>query len=237
MNRRIAIVSATEKEIAPLLNHLRTHAEEHSFQTFQYHGLLIDILYSGIGIMQTALTLMEYISHRHPNGWIQMGIGGAFDPSLRIGEVYQIQSEMLTGFGAEDRDGRIMDPFELGWNDPDGFPFTNGKLECSYRSPYPLTTATGMTTFHSSGHQLHIDQMRSKQHGQIENMEGAPFFYISLIKRIPFLSIRSISNMVEPRDTGKWKMESAIQNLNDAVLHIFEESKLNPDKLFRNSAG
>ena len=237
MNRRIAIVAATEKEIEPLLNDLRLHAEEHSFQTFQYHGLLIDILYSGIGIMQTALTLMEYLSHRHPNGWIQAGIGGAFDPSLSIGEVYQIQSERLSEFGAEDRNGHIIDPFELGWNDPDGFPFTNGILECSYRTTYTLPLATGMTTFHSSGNQQHIDQLRSKPYGQIENMEGATFFYISLIKRIPFLSIRSISNMVEPRDTTRWKIDLAIQNLNDTILRTLDESKLNPDKLFRNSTG
>jgi futalosine hydrolase len=180
---------------------------------------------------------MEYLSHRHPNGWIQAGIGGAFDPSLSIGEVYQIQSEMLSGFGAEDRDGRILDPFELGWNDPDGFPFTNGILDCSYRAINTLPLATGMTTFHSSGNQQHIDQLRSKQYGQIENMEGAPFFYISLIKRIPFLSIRSISNMVEPRDTNRWKIDLAIQNLNKIMLRALDESKLNPDKLFRNSAG
>ncbi len=61
MSRKITIVSATENEIDPLLNYLKIHAEHHSFQTYQLHGLLIDILYSGIGILHTSVidTLMD----------------------------------------------------------------------------------------------------------------------------------------------------------------------------------
>ena len=102
MNRKITIVSSTEKEIDPLVSYLRKHAEQHSFQTYSLHGLLIDILYSGIGILHTTYTLMDYLSHRHPDGWIQAGIGGAFDPVLGIGDVYQVGQEMISGFGAED---------------------------------------------------------------------------------------------------------------------------------------
>jgi futalosine hydrolase len=233
VNHKIAFVAATDKEIEPLLNYLRSHAEQHSFQTFQLHGLLIDIIYTGIGILKTTYTLMDYLSHRHPDGWIQVGIGGAFDQALPIGSVYQIQSELISGFGAEDTDGSILDAFTLGWNDPNRFPFTEGALECPYDNFLLLPSATGMTTFHAHGEQRNIDRLRLMPNGQIENMEGAAFFYISLLKKIPFLSIRSISNVVEARDKSKWKMEMAIQNLNDIVLQMLEKSNLNIDKLFR----
>ena len=65
MNHKIAFVAATDKEIEPLLNYLRSHAEQHSFQTFQLHGLLIDIIYTGIGILKTTYTLMDYPSPLH----------------------------------------------------------------------------------------------------------------------------------------------------------------------------
>ena len=233
MNHKIAFVAATDKEIEPLLNYLRTHAEQHSFQTFQLHGLLIDIIYTGIGILKTTYTLMDYLSHRHPDGWIQVGIGGAFDPALPIGNVYQIQSEMISGFGAEDTDGSILDAFTLGWDDPNRFPFTNDVLECPYDNFLLLPSTTGMTTFHAHGNQQNIDVLRGQPHGQVENMEGAAFFYISLLKKIPFLSIRSISNVVEARDKTKWKMELAIQGLNDNLIQMLEKSNLNKDKLFR----
>lgn len=233
MSHKIAFVAATDKEIEPLLNYLRTHAEQHSFQTFQLHGLLIDIIYTGIGILKTTYTLMDYLSHRHPDGWIQVGIGGAFDPALPIGNVYQIQSEMISGFGAEDTDGNILDAFTLGWNDPDRFPYTSGLLLCPYHSFLPLPEATGMTTFYAHGHQGNIDVLRQQPHSQVENMEGAAFFYISLLKKIPFLSIRSISNVVEARDKSKWKMEMAIEHLNVTLFEMLEKSNLNVDKLFR----
>lgn len=234
MSRKITIISATEKEIDPLLNYLKKHAEHQSFQTYQLHGLLIDILYSGIGILQTTFSLMDYLSHRHPDGWIQAGIGGAFDPSLAIGDVYQVNTEIISGFGAEDKDGIIMDPFVLGWSHPDNFPFTGGLLACPYTSVTELQIASGMTTFFAHGHAPHIEQLKSQAHGQIENMEGAAFFYISLLKKIPFLSIRSISNLVETRDTAQWKMDLAITNLNDVIIELFQTANFNVDKLFRH---
>ncbi|MDZ4749937.1 MAG: hypothetical protein SH808_15765 [Saprospiraceae bacterium] len=235
MNRKITIVSATEKEIEPLLNYLKIHAEQHSFQTYQLHGLLIDILYSGIGILQTTYSLMDYLSHRHPDGWIQAGIGGAFDLSLPIGDVYQIKTEIISGSGAEDKDGIIMDPFTLGWSNPDSFPFTEGLLACPYEPSAIMPIASGMTTFYAHGHGSHIEQLKNQPHGQIENMEGAAFFYISLLKKIPFLSIRSISNLVETRDTTKWKTGLAIARLNDVLIDVFQAAAFNVDRLFRHA--
>ncbi|MGB4847293.1 MAG: hypothetical protein WBP41_05205 [Saprospiraceae bacterium] len=227
MSRHIAIVSATTKEIQPFLDYLKVEASQHEFQTYKLHSLTIDIIYSGIGILQTAYTLMDYLSHRHPDAWIQAGIGGAFDPSLKIADVYQIESEVLVEFGAEDGDGRIMDPFELGWNDPNGFPYNDGKLICPYiNDKFEIPIASAMTSIHAHGFQPHIELLRIGVNGQIENMEGAAFFYISLIKKIPFLSIRAISNYVEARDTKKWDFETSIKNLNDAIIGIIKSEKV-----------
>ena len=226
MSRRIAIVAATTKEIQPLLEYLKAEASEHEFQTYKIHSVTYDVIYTGIGILQTSFALMDYLSHHHPESWIQVGIGGAFDPSLKIGDVYQIESEVLVEFGAEDRNGRIMDPFELGWNDPDAFPYTDGKLVCPYvNDKIPLPVATGMTSLHSHGFPPHIEQLRESINGQIENMEGVAFFYISVIKKIPFLSLRSISNYVEARDTTKWNFETSIKNLNEAIITLIKNEK------------
>ena len=233
MSRKITFVSATENEIEPLIQFLKTHAEQQSFQTYILHGLQIDILISGIGILQTTYSLMDYISHRHPDIWIQAGIGGAFDASLEIGKVYEVTSEMLSGFGAENHDGRIMDQFELGWSDPNAFPFAEGRLNCPYALSQDLPLATGMTSFHAHGHADSIEKLNQQPHAQIENMEGAAFFYVSLTRKIPFVSVRSISNYVTKRDKASWKMIEAITTLNQTIIESLEESEFNPDKLLR----
>ena len=223
MTKRIAIVAATGKEAQPLLDFLKVEATQQAFQSFKLHSLTIDIIFSGIGILQTTYALMDYLSHHHPDAWIQVGIGGAFDPSLSIGDVYLIESEVLVEFGAEDRDGRIIDQFELEWMDSDRFPYEDGRLHCPHISDkIPIVTASGMTCIHSHGYAPHIEQLRKNVHGQIENMEGASFFYISLMKKIPFLSIRSISNYVEERDTKKWNFDLAIKNLNKVILELIK---------------
>src|SRR4030095_3649992 len=140
-----AVVSATAKEIEPLVDYLKAEAEQQAFQTFKLHTLPIDLIFTGIGILETTYRLMDYLSHHHPDTWIQAGIGGAFDHDLEMGKVYAIESEMLVEFGAEDRNGRIMDPFELDWADPDHFPYEQGRLKCPHiTDKITLPTATGM---------------------------------------------------------------------------------------------
>jgi futalosine hydrolase len=225
-------VAATPKEIEPFFIWLQSNAQQHTFQTFQMHQLFIDLLYTGIGIMETMYSLMDYIQHRHPDGWIQAGIGGAFDSQLRLTEVYRIESEMLVGFGAENPDGEILDQFQLGWKDPDVAPFENGVLPCPYHIKSNLPTATGMTSFHAHGDASRFHLLQKGKTGQIENMEGAAFFYVSLMKKIPFLCFRAISNRVESRDKSKWEIPGAIQSLNHALQEWFESGEYNVDKLF-----
>jgi futalosine hydrolase len=51
-------------------------------------------------------------------------------------------------------------------------------------------------------------------------MEGAAFHYVCMHMNVPFLQVRSISNMVGERDKSKWKMKDAISNLNDELSKI-----------------
>ena len=232
MNKRIAVVAATAEELQPFLLFLQKEASQHSFQSFQLHQLQVDLLYTGIGVMQTTYNLMDYLHHRHPDGWIQAGIGGAFDHKLQIKKVYQVSSETLVGLGAQQRDGRIDDPFRMGWMDPDAFPYESGVLHCPYKPKWELETATGMTTFHSHGNEEAIALLQHGMTGQIENMEGAPFFYISLIRKIPFLSIRAISNVVEPRNVAAWQIEPAVEALGTVLMAWLRDNAYNLDKLF-----
>ena len=52
-----------------------------------------------------------------------------------------------------------------------------------------------------------------KYHPDIETMEGAAFFYVCSREKIPFMALRAVSNIVEPRDREKWNIELALANL------------------------
>jgi futalosine hydrolase len=232
VNKRIAIVAATRDELQPLVQFLEREATQHTFQSFQLHQLQIDLLYSGIGVMQTMYNLMDYIGHRHPDGWLQAGIGGAFDRSLSLATTYQVSSETLIGFGAQQPDGRIHDPFKMGWQDENAFPYEDGWLTCPFTPKWDLQPATGMTSFYAHGNVDAIELLSHARTGQIENMEGAPFFYVSLIKKIPFLSIRSISNYVERRNVGAWKIQDSIKALGDVLMEWLVSHEYNCDRMF-----
>jgi len=57
---------------------------------------------------------------------------------------------------------------------------------------------------------------------QIESMEGAAFFYVCILEKIPFIEIRSVSNEVGERDRSKWNIPLALDSLKEANKKLFE---------------
>jgi futalosine hydrolase len=51
-------------------------------------------------------------------------------------------------------------------------------------------------------------------------MEGAAVFYVCLLEKIPFLEIRAISNYVDIRDTEKWDIPTATDNLTNEIFRF-----------------
>jgi futalosine hydrolase len=55
---------------------------------------------------------------------------------------------------------------------------------------------------------------------EIESMEGAALHYVCLQENIPFIQIRSISNLIGERDKSKWNFKEAIVNLNRELIKL-----------------
>ena len=81
---------------------------------------------------------------------------------------------------------------------------------------------------YAHGFEDDIKKLSGNTHGQIESMEGFPFFYVSLMKNIPFISLRAISNYVEPRNKENWQINAAVQNLNEVLVRILKEKLFYP---------
>ncbi|MDD2492134.1 MAG: hypothetical protein PHV12_08105, partial [Bacteroidales bacterium] len=57
---------------------------------------------------------------------------------------------------------------------------------------------------------------------QIESMEGAAFFYVCLLEKIPFVELRSVSNEVGERDRSKWNIPLALSQLRESVKELLQ---------------
>ena len=62
--------------------------------------------------------------------------------------------------------------------------------------------------------------MKEKYNPDIETMEGATFFYICTRENIPFLALRSISNMVGLRNKDNWDIRLALDNLSEKLREV-----------------
>lgn len=219
--KKILVVAATPFEIAPLHAYLSANFKPISNSIFQHKKIEVHILITGIGLTHTAYAMGRYIGTHRPDWAINMGIAGAFDKKLNLGDVVQVTSDRFGDLGAEMADGQFKDLFEMGlWQSAD-FPFKNGQLmDTNATDSTFLPQVKGISVQKVNGYPPNIALIAKKYNADIETMEGAAFSYVCLQEKLFFLAIRAISNYVEARNKDNWKIELAIKNLNGVVVDM-----------------
>lgn len=217
----ILIVSATADEITPLLQTLRKSWIEAEPFSFSLGSNRIDILIPGVGCTPVAFALGQYFALESPALAIQAGISGSFSSEYPPGTVVHVVSERFADLGAETQTGEFLDLHQLELHRHDQFPYHNGKLINPQASTADfLPRVEGITVNKVHGRLESIEKVRARYNPDVESMEGAAFFYACLVKEVPFLSIRSISNMVEARNRENWNIPLAIEELNANIEQI-----------------
>lgn len=186
-------------------------------------------LVTGVGAIPTAWGLQKWISKNgKPDLAINAGIAGSFNSSIVKGDVVMPVRDCFADCGMEDGD-EFITLFEAGLSEPDKFPFSNGQLfvENKYAEKIKniLKPVTAITVNTSTGSEISRNKLVKKFNPDIETMEGATFFYICSLENIPFLALRSISNVVEIRNKDNWEIKLALGNLSekfvDVLLNLF----------------
>ncbi|MDR2286366.1 MAG: futalosine hydrolase [Prevotellaceae bacterium] len=179
----------------------------------------ITLANTGTGIASTAYHLAKLLKNKY-DLVVNIGIAGSFTEKFGIGNVVTVYSETFGDFGVESKDG-FSTCFEENIVDADMFPFSNGTLISKYAEKFShnlsIPSVKGITNNTVSGEEQLIRRMKVKFSPDIETMEGAAFFYVCLHENVPFVEIRSISNMVEPRNKSQWNIPLAIRNLSDKI--------------------
>ncbi|MHC1708254.1 MAG: futalosine hydrolase [Bacteroidales bacterium] len=212
----ILIVTATHPEMEALRTDLLS-------DNLKKKGIRFIPLVTQPGILCTAYHLGAFFARQKVDLAINAGIAGAFSKSYELGSVVQVEREILADLGAQDGNS-FLTAFDIGLFQHNDFPFSNGELLnpniFKNAKLMELQVVKGITVNTVHGNDGSIQDVIRQFQPDVESMEGAAFFYASLINNVPFLEVRAISNYVEKRDRSKWKIEQSLNNLGLTVRNI-----------------
>lgn len=198
---KILVVAATQLELGYIGNMPVSHE----------HKVITEVL--GVGQMATTYRLVDSIEHHKPDLAIQIGIAGCFSNNIPLGEVMAIETEYMGDVGVEEN-GSFQSIFDLNLVKENENPFTNKGLVNPHKALFDriqLKRVVGITVNEISTSSNRINQYKTTYHPMLETMEGAAFHYCCLMKNLPFLQIRAVSNYVGERNKSNWKIDAALQ--------------------------
>lgn len=213
-------------EIAPIvaeIQHVRSVTPR--LERYRHAAHDVDVLLTGVGMVATAVWCSERLSRERYDVALDVGVCGAFVPSLPLGVAVHVVSDTFAELGAEDGD-RFLSLGELGLQGPDEFPFRSGRIANVAPPPNPVLQAlpqvTGITVNTVHGHGPSIAAVVERLQPDVESMEGAAFMYAALAHGVPFAQVRVVSNIVERRNRAAWKLPESIAELGRTTLAILE---------------
>jgi futalosine hydrolase len=224
---RILLVSATAAEIAPLEAELRCTTQRGPRAIgYTAHGHDVDVLVTGVGMVATATWCAHALARQQYDMAVNLGLCGSFDPSLSLGAVVHVITDRFSELGAEDGESflTIQQLQLLGDDEP---PFVGGRL-VNHSPPAnavlsALRTVDGITVNTVHGREQSIECVVERFSPQVESMEGAAFMYACLVHGQPFAQVRAVSNVVERRNRGAWKLTEAIESLGATALRVLKQ--------------
>jgi futalosine hydrolase len=227
---KILIVSASNTEIKEIRDKLTfMNKPTPTLSAYKFGKLRIDLLITGYGSVFTAYYLTRTLHSNSYDLIINAGVAGSFDYFLEQGFVVNVIRDQFADLGFEDKNGF----YTLGEKEminEDSFPFTGeimhslGNFEIEEVDSLIPVKAITVNTIHGS--QEKIQRLKSKYKAEIETMDGAAFFYVCLMEKVPFLQIRSISNFVEIPRVENWYLPLALNNLTKSLMDIFVELRV-----------
>ncbi len=213
--------TATEGRVYESVTRMRTSSGTNSFNTCEP-----ELLITGIGAVATAWALTSRLrSGKRPSMVINLGIAGSYRNDIGIGEVVIPVTDLFADSGI-DTPGGLMTLSEAGLQNPDQHPFTGDRIIAAgshvTAAAEKFRSVNAVTVNAATGSEERIRLITGKFNPDIETMEGAAFFYVCRMERIPFLALRAVSNRVEPRDRNKWDIPLALANLEEGLPELIK---------------
>ena len=202
----ILVVSATRMEIEP----------------FTQMAAVTDILITGVGAPVCIYSLTKQLQRKQYDMVIQAGIAGTFRNAYAPGETVTVKQDLFADLGIYDKD-EFFTLFDRGFAEPNAAPYTSGILQNDDANLFSMPAVNAITINTVSDKYAQKELFQKKYEPDIESMEGAAFHYVCLSENVKFLQLRSISNFVGERIKTNWKMNEAVQSLNENLARIVAE--------------
>ncbi len=219
----ILIVAATKTEIITFVEHFKLKQVHTNWYFSPIGSHSVDCLVSGVGMVSVTFELALALSQKKYDFVLNVGIAGTYDNDLPIGSLVEVREEIFGDLGVDDN-GTFKTIFDEKITDLDKFPYIKGKLQNN--SMLALFTnykqVIGLSVNTVSGSKTLINNRLQIFKPNVETMEGAAVFYVCLKMGVDFAELRAISNIVEPRNRANWNIPLAINNLNSALIGIFD---------------
>lgn len=219
---RILLLYATEAESAGLRALYDWQPDEDGLLWIVGKGSYM-LAHSGIGMVNTAFTLGKLTQKFRFDLIVNLGIAGAIDPSLELGEVVEVTQDCFAEMGAERADDGFLNLEEMGFSQVKEKPLYN-QIYNPFQSKASIKKVQAVTVNKVHGSESGIACMKTLwPQAQIESMEGAAVFLAAHRAGIPCLQFRAISNNVEPRNKDAWDIPFALKNLSLFIENIIEQ--------------
>ena len=186
-----------------------------------------EVISVGVGTISAAIQCTLFItSHIHSlktiDAIICAGIGGQFInggiDEFNPGEICLASRTIVADAGAESMRG-FLTLEQLGFGvtmyeaNQQLLHCLHNSLSCQTGDIITVTTATGTTTT--------TNRLRKRWPGaMIEAMEGGAVAAVAKAFSIPFIELRSVSNLVGPRRRNEWQIPAALDGLEQAFRVI-----------------
>ncbi len=189
-----------------------------------------DFWVTGVGPVESAISIARLLESKQADGVILFGIGGAYiGKGVNVLDICLAEEEHLGDFGI-DMDGEVhyfKDKILSGRRD---FDLRNNLFGCVKAQltalRIPFKSGSFVTVHACSGTLKRANFLRDKFNGICENMEGAAVARVCDLYGIPMVELRCISNMVEDRDTSRWRVKEAIARGSEAFGSLLSEAQL-----------
>ena len=201
----ILLVAATEGEISALRPDLKPD---------------VDVLVTGIGMVATAARCARALALTRYDLALNVGICGSFDRALAPGSVVHVLRDNIAELGAEDNDEFVtIEAIRL----PAEWTFVNSAPPpLAALQALPAVNAITVNTVH--GNERSIAAVIERFRPEVESMEGAAFMSACLISNVTFAQVRAVSNIVERRNRGAWRVAEALERLAETTRRILAET-------------
>ena len=209
----LLIVAATEFEIKEIK---KKYGESNE----------IDILVTGVGIINTLFEVQNYIFRKKCETddilILNTGIAGGFE-NTELNEICLCKTEILSEFGI-----CFKDKIKY-FKEYPAVKISNKLSKFIEKNFVFDKTGTSITVNCVTAFEERKNFLQKKFNPVVENMEGYAVAYLGNKLSLNYAEIRGISNFVGDRDN--WRKEESIEKLNRFVIEIIEELKKNDFKI------